>query len=134
MTLILILALPPLLGPTSPTNQMIVRVSELYIPLNFQVPDVWHSTRPILQDGYRYDVHMRATDLAGNVEPIGDTNTFTYDVSSPTTRVNLPVHLSNNSSLPTISGTVGDNTGLGGVSVVELAIRVDTGTWYSNVS
>ena len=30
-----------------------------------------------------------------------------------------------------ISGTVSDNTGLSGVSVVELAIQVDTGTWYS---
>ena len=93
--------------------------------------DVWTSTRPPLLDGLAYKVRMQATDKAGNVEPLQTQTGFTYDLSSPTTKVGLPVAGSNLSSLATISGTVFDNTGLAGVSKVEVAVQVDTGTWYN---
>ncbi len=108
--------------------------SELFNALSFSNPNVWTSTHPTLQDGLVYAVRTRATDLAGNVEPLKAPLTFTFDVSSPTARITQPSSGSQLSSLPYISGTVFDNTGLPGVQTVELAIQVDTGTWYSNVS
>ncbi len=100
----------------------------------FTGPNVWTSTHPTLQDGLAYQVRMRATDKAGNVEPLRATTAFTFDVSSPTAGIVLPVNNSNISSLPTISGTVTDNTGLSGVQQVELAIYVDTGGWYNEAN
>ncbi len=108
--------------------------SELFNAMSFSNPNVWTSTHPTLQDGLVYAVRTRATDLAGNVEPLKAPLTFTFDVSSPTARITQPSSGSQLSSLPYISGTVFDNTGLPGVQTVELAIQVDTGTWYSNVS
>ena len=107
---------------------------ELFNAMTFSNPNVWTSTHPPLQDGLVYAVRTRATDLAGNVEPLKTPRTFTFDVSSPTAGVVLPQNRSYVSSLPTISGTVTDNTGLSGVQTVELAVQVDTGAWYSDVS
>ncbi|OVE77522.1 hypothetical protein BVX98_02455, partial [bacterium F11] len=108
---------------------------ELFNNMNFIAgPDVWASTRPALTDGYNYELRLQATDLATNAQPLGSFTNFTYDISSPTTRITLPVDGAKLISLPTISGTVSDSIGLGGIETVELAIRVDTGTWYSGVS
>ena len=107
---------------------------ELFSAMSFSNPNVWTSTHPPLQDGLVYAVRMRATDLAGNVEPLRTPRTFTFDVSSPTARITNPAAGSQLSSLPYVSGTVSDNTGLPGVQTVELAIQVDTGAWYSDVS
>ena len=107
---------------------------ELFNAMPFGNPNVWTSTHPTLLDGLAYQVRMRATDKAGNAEPLRTATAFTYDVSSPTARITRPVADSQVSALTYISGTVSDNTGLPGVQTVELAIQVDTGTWYSNVS
>ncbi len=105
---------------------------ELFNAMAFTGPNVWTSTHPTLQDGLAYQVRMRATDKAGNVEPLRATTAFTFDVSSPTTRITRPVAGSEVSSLPYISGTVSDNTGTAGVQTVELAVAVDTGGWYND--
>ena len=96
--------------------------------------NVWTSSYPALQDGLAYTVRMQATDLAGNVEPLNTPAQFTFDVSSPMAQINVPSNNAKLPSLPTISGTVSDNTGLSGVSKVELAIKVDTGTWYDELT
>jgi hypothetical protein len=105
---------------------------ELFNALSFSNPNVWTSTHPPLQDGLVYAVRTRATDLAGNVETLGTAKTFTFDISSPTARVTWPTLGSQVSTLPYISGTVIDNTGIAGLQTVELAIQVDTGAWYND--
>jgi hypothetical protein len=107
---------------------------ELFNALSFSNPNVWTSTHPPLQDGLVYAVRTRATDLAGNVETPQTARTFTFDISSPTAGIALPVNRANVSSLPTISGTVADNTGTAGIQTVELAIQVDTGAWFNDGS
>ena len=106
-------------------------VAEKFLPMTFGAPNVWSSTHPALLDGRSYQTRMQSTDLAGNLEPLRTATTFTFDISSPTTRVVLPAPTGYYSSLPLISGTVGDNTNLSGVNKVDVAISVDTGTWYS---
>ncbi|MCB4757108.1 MAG: Ig-like domain-containing protein, partial [Elusimicrobia bacterium] len=117
-----------------PSASTFSSVSEQFMNMFFTEPNVWYSTRPALQDSYQYSVRMQATDRAGNAEPLRTPNAFVFDVSSPTTQITNPQNGLHTSSSVMVTGTVGDNTGLAGVSAVELAIQVDTGTWYSGTS
>ena len=54
-----------------------------------------------------------AADKAGNVEDVKNTDPnlrqFYFDISTPTTQIQLPVHNQGYRGLSTISGTAGDN-------------------------
>ncbi|KFE68632.1 adventurous gliding motility protein AgmC [Hyalangium minutum] len=69
-----------------------------------------------------HTVNATATDAAGNVSPVSNTNTFTVDATPPTVVVQTPAEGSTtNDNTPTYSGTVSDNNP--GPYTVE--IRVD---------
>ena len=67
-----------------------------------------------------YGVTSRARDSANNQQVVLTTNTFSADFANPLSRVTVPVHGGNISSLPQVSGTALDS-GAAGISRVYLA-------------
>ena len=78
---------------------------------------------------------MRAVDRAGNAEPLKTPTTFYFDISTPTTKVELPVHGDNLTALPTIYFSASDHLlSLNSIDRVEYAIVSSTGRWYRKYS
>ncbi|PJA12445.1 MAG: hypothetical protein COX65_08550, partial [Elusimicrobia bacterium CG_4_10_14_0_2_um_filter_56_8] len=74
---------------------------------NTQLPPSDNATG--LQDGLLYTVFTRAYDVAGNTQSVvAAGNSFTFDVSSPTAYIGLPLNGARKISLPLVSGTAND--------------------------
>ena len=62
-----------------------------------------------LQDGLQYTVMTRAYDVAANTQSvILGGNSFTFDISSPTAAILLPLNGSRYNTLPLVTGTAAD--------------------------
>jgi hypothetical protein len=108
--------------------------SEQFFPLNSAGAGIWSTAAVVsaMTDGKTYAVRFRATDRAGNVEPLKSMTSFYFDLSTPTTQIQSPADGSYLNALGTISGTAADNFafGLNPISRVEFEIRADTGGYY----
>ena len=69
-------------------------------------------------DGVTYVVASSVTDRAGDLRVQNPLGSFIYDKTTPTSGIQLPVNGATYSSLPTISGTGGDNLMVDTVTLV----------------
>ncbi|MDI6791473.1 MAG: Ig-like domain-containing protein, partial [bacterium] len=74
-----------------------------------------------------YTVRSRATDEAGNIESPGDSISFTYDISAPSSTVTTPANGAALAGLANILGTASDDFLL---AQVQVNIRRDTDGLY----
>ena len=76
-----------------------------------------------------YNLETKATDKAGNDQPVYAASNFTIDDSTPTSKILEPTNGQIRSSIATVSGTAND-VALSQLKEVRLAIKDEGGNWW----
>ncbi|MEK7426967.1 MAG: hypothetical protein AAB131_24360, partial [Actinomycetota bacterium] len=98
---------------------------------------IWEYTVAVPYQNRKYRITSTAIDLAGNVQAVASSATFTFNLQTPLTSLSVPFPATARYSvLPTISGTASDpGSGALGIKEVHLRVKNNTvGAWWDGVS